>query len=421
MSPAIQFDNVSKIYRLGAYRTGLRDLWANRTAQDSSGSHKLLYALNEVSFEIDQGEAVGLIGQNGAGKTTALKLLSRVTTPTSGRLNVSGRLSALIQLGAGFHPDLTGRDNVYLNGTILGLSRAEIRQRFDEIVAFADLEQFIDTPVKRYSSGMYARLGFAVAVHVAPDVLLVDEVLAVGDTAFQFKCFRKIREFVDSGKTVVFVSHNLDAVQGLCQRVLWLDHGQLRLDGAPAEVISAYLQNQEEHFLKAGGKVTQTTQGPLHIERVVLRKQSGQESYEYDSGEDITVEFHYRADGIVKAPYFSVGVSDQGSGVLFLATMLLEDWARTDLVGRGVISCCFTGVSLMPKAYQIWGSVRDEHGFSDLVAWQPLCPFRVVTPPAPIAAHAEQLSIVHLKSDAPIYVDHEWRLEPFSSVIGEDA
>src|ERR671930_2677328 len=184
---------------------------------------------------------VGLVGQNGAGKTTTLKLLAGITRPTRGRVQTRGRVASLINLGAGFHPELTGRENILLNGVILGLTRREVRARFDDIVAFAELGPYLETPVKRYSSGMYARLGFAVAVHVDPDVLLVDEVLSVGDVAFQDRSIRKMLAFRDSGRGILFVSHNLSAVEMMCQRSIWLDHGRVRLEGPTAEVVQAYL------------------------------------------------------------------------------------------------------------------------------------------------------------------------------------
>jgi lipopolysaccharide transport system ATP-binding protein len=200
------------------------------------------WALHDVSFEIRRGEAVGIIGHNGAGKSTMLKHLSGIMQPTLGKIEVHGRLSALIEVGAGFHPDLTGRENIYLNGVILGMSRAEIRSKLDEIVDFSGLEEFIDTPVKRYSSGMYARLGFSVAAHIEPDILVVDEVLSVGDFAFQAKSLEKMRSILRGGATVIFVSHNLRAVTELCPRTLLLNHGKLVHDGPTHEVINTYMK-----------------------------------------------------------------------------------------------------------------------------------------------------------------------------------
>ena len=192
---------------------------------------EIIWALKDVSFNVEQGEVLGIIGRNGAGKSTLLKILSQVTAPTSGEVKIKGRIASLLEVGTGFHPELTGRENIYLNGAILGMSRQEIRRKFDEIVDFAEIEKFIDTPVKRYSSGMYVRLAFAVAAHLEPEILLVDEVLAVGDAEFQKKCLGKMGDVANEGRTVLFVSHNMVAVQSLCQRALWLDAGQLKEQG----------------------------------------------------------------------------------------------------------------------------------------------------------------------------------------------
>lgn len=203
----------------------------------------LLWALRDVAFEVKQGQAVGIIGRNGSGKSTLLKVLAQVTEPTEGYAEIRGRVGSLLEVGVGFHPELTGRENVYLNGAILGMRKAEIDRKFDEIVAFAEVERFLDTPVKHYSSGMYVRLGFAVAAHLETEILFVDEVLSVGDVAFQEKCLGRMKHAASGGRTVLFVSHNLLAIQALCQRALWLDHGVVVAEGRPAEVISNYLQH----------------------------------------------------------------------------------------------------------------------------------------------------------------------------------
>jgi lipopolysaccharide transport system ATP-binding protein len=245
MSAVVKFDDVSKRYQLGFSRTSVPSLvsaWAQRLLGRNGRDHArdVLWALRSVTFTLAPGESLALIGPNGAGKTTVLKLLANITQPTSGAVRVNGRLSALIELGAGFHPDLSGRDNVFLNGTILGMKRAEIAKRFDEIVAFAELERFIDTPVKRYSSGMIVRLGFAVAACIEPDVLLIDEVLAVGDAAFSQKCLNRIRSLLRQGTAIIFVSHNLYLVKGVCERSVYLRHGQVQANGQTSEVIRAY-------------------------------------------------------------------------------------------------------------------------------------------------------------------------------------
>src|SRR4051812_326148 len=237
--PAIRFDGVAKRFTIHHERArSLHDALAHLFQR--RGWREEFWALREVTFAVAPGEALGVIGANGSGKSTLLKLATRLLTPTHGRVRVDGRVAALLELGAGFHPELSGRDNVYLNASILGIPRRRVDERFAEIVAFAGVERFIDTPVKRYSSGMQARLGFAVAVHVDPDVLLLDEVLAVGDLQFQERCLVRIRELHAQGHTVLLVSHDLDAVQALCTQALWLHDGAVQALGPSAEVIAAY-------------------------------------------------------------------------------------------------------------------------------------------------------------------------------------
>ena len=254
MKPAIRVQNLSKQYRIGSRRSEsyqtLRESLVNamkaptaalryRGSNDEQADK--FWALKDVSFEVQPGEVVGLIGRNGAGKSTLLKLLSQITEPTNGRAELHGRVGSLLEVGTGFHNELTGRENVYMNGSILGMSRKEIDRKFDEIVAFAEMDRFLDTPVKRYSSGMYVRLAFAVAAHLDLEILLIDEVLAVGDSDFQKKCLRKMGTISQSGRTVVFVSHNLGLIHRLCERAVLLKQGQIACDGRAADVIEAYL------------------------------------------------------------------------------------------------------------------------------------------------------------------------------------
>ncbi len=243
---AVRVQNVSKLYRIGARRDPrtLRETFTELlTRRKREGEDERdLWALRDVSFEVKRGEAVGIVGHNGAGKSTMLKILSRITEPTTGSIHVRGRVSSLLEVGTGFHPELTGRENIALNGAILGMTRTEIRDRFDEIVAFAEVERFIDTPVKYYSSGMYMRLAFAVAAHLEPEILVVDEVLAVGDAAFQSKCLRKMSDVASHGRTVLFVSHNMPAVKSLCQSAVWLKQGQVVERGNSDAVVNHYLQ-----------------------------------------------------------------------------------------------------------------------------------------------------------------------------------
>ena len=246
-SEAVVVDGLGKRYLLGerepykTLRSSLAGLVKRRDRADAASARAELWALRDVSFSLQQGEVLGVIGHNGAGKSTLLKLLSRVTAPTEGRATLHGRASALLEVGTGFHPELTGRENVYLNGSVLGMRQAEIKAKFDDIVDFSEIGQFIDTPIKRYSSGMQVRLAFAVAAFLEPEILIVDEVLAVGDVAFQRKCLGKLGASSLEGRTVLFVSHNLPAIRALCQRAVVLDHGSLVFDGATAEAIDRYL------------------------------------------------------------------------------------------------------------------------------------------------------------------------------------
>jgi lipopolysaccharide transport system ATP-binding protein len=232
MRPIVQVRNLSKSYRLGEVAQGSRQ---------RPGRETLIWALRDVSFEVLPGEVVGIVGRNGAGKSTLLKILSRIVRPTAGEVDIYGRLGSLLEIGTGFHPDLTGRENVYLNGAIIGMSRSEIRRKFNEIVAFAEVEKFLDTPIKHYSSGMQVRLAFAVAAHFEPEILILDEVLAVGDAAFQQKCYQKMQEVIQEGRTIFFVSHDSSSVQRLCKRALFIESGRLKDDGPAEMVVKHYL------------------------------------------------------------------------------------------------------------------------------------------------------------------------------------
>ncbi len=257
---AIRVDRLSKQYRVGkvpAYGTlrdalaSLRKIPKRLLRRNETIADDRFWALKDVSFEVRRGEVVGIIGRNGAGKSTLLKVLSRITEPTEGEADIFGRVGSLLEVGTGFHPELTGRENIFLNGAILGMQRAEVMRKFDEIVAFAEVEQFIDTPVKHYSSGMYMRLAFAVAAHLEPEILIVDEVLAVGDAQFQNKCLGKMGEVARNGRTVLFVSHNMHAVGSLCERGLFLHHGRVVFHGSATESVTRYLEDARSNGKQA--------------------------------------------------------------------------------------------------------------------------------------------------------------------------
>jgi lipopolysaccharide transport system ATP-binding protein len=301
-SPVIQVQNLGKQYTLGK-RAGsglLRDRVAGLlrfgSAKPRGGipPQEDFWALREVGFSVQPGEVVGIIGRNGAGKSTLLKILSRITEPTTGRIEIRGRVASLLEVGTGFHGELSGRENIYMNGAILGMTRAEIRRKFDEIVAFAEVDQFLDTPVKRYSSGMYVRLAFAVAAHLEPEILIVDEVLAVGDQEFQRKCLGKLEHVTRAeGRTVLFVSHNLASVRQLCTRAILLNRGRLALSGTPGEVISQYMQaasapvSGPENYRHIQGD------GRARIERVQLHSAVAVEAH-YSVLEDVVIDLHYK-------------------------------------------------------------------------------------------------------------------------------
>lgn len=323
----IRAENLGKKYDLGAgsgnaarYRT-LRDTLAE--AASKLGQRKTrakaeeFWALRDVSFEIGRGEVVGIIGRNGAGKSTLLKILSRITEPTTGRVRVGGRVASLLEVGTGFHPELTGRENIFLNGAILGMSRLEIKAKFDEIVAFAEVERFLDTPVKRYSSGMYVRLAFAVAAHLEPEILVIDEVLAVGDAEFQKKCLGKMEEVSRGGRTVLFVSHQTGAVAGLCNRAMLLDQGQLVEIGSSRDVIARYLgqfsENLENGFERRPAEATKE----IAIVRAQTLNESGEPAGLFTHTEAITLAIVCKVNSWVSGAEIRFVVRDFAGRTVF--------------------------------------------------------------------------------------------------------
>ncbi len=308
----LEMDHVYKKFKRGELHDSLRDLIPAmarkilRGKRDEKLGQKEFWALQDVTFQVSRGMAFGIIGHNGAGKSTILKHLSGIMKPTRGAIKVHGRLSALIEVGAGFHPDLTGRENVFLNGTILGMTRQEIVERFDQIVAFAGLEDFIDTPVKRYSSGMYARLGFSVAAHVNPDLLLVDEVLSVGDWAFQRKCVEKMQSIIGGGATVIFISHNLKAVSSLCQRAMLLDHGQVSMIGETEAVIRKYMEGSSAESESIAAR-------DVYISSIRIANRNGEDCVQFRSGEQARFEIEITANTKSEKAAIAFSIQDERS------------------------------------------------------------------------------------------------------------
>ncbi|MFN3650778.1 MAG: ABC transporter ATP-binding protein [Armatimonadota bacterium] len=317
----IRVEQLSKRYQLGGregpYRTlretisGLATSPLRRFRRRSPGekADRELWALKEVSFEVREGEVLGIIGRNGSGKSTLLKVMSRITEPTTGRVGVRGRVASLLEVGTGFHPELTGRENIYLNGAILGMSRQEIQRKFDEIVSFAEIEQFLDTPVKRYSSGMYTRLAFAVAAHLEPEILVIDEVLAVGDASFQRKCLNKMQDVGQEGRTVLFVSHNMPAVTRLCPRAVLLNHGKLLDDGPSSRVVTAYLNSGlgTTAIRRWDDPATAPGNEVARICSARVRTEDSDAADAIDIRRPVAIEMEYEVlqDGHVLVPHFS--------------------------------------------------------------------------------------------------------------------
>jgi lipopolysaccharide transport system ATP-binding protein len=370
--------------------------WSRKKSED-------FWALRDVSFEIQPGEVVGIIGRNGAGKSTLLKLLSRITVPTEGRIRINGRIASLLEVGTGFHQELTGRENIFLNGAILGMSRNEIIRKFDEIVAFSEVEEFLDTPVKRYSSGMYVRLAFAVAAHLEPEILIVDEVLAVGDAAFQKKCLGKMGSFAQSGRTVLFVSHNMEAVRSLCSRCVWMKNGRVHGDGSVEEIIESYFDDvsRDQSFS------CDSAEYGLTIENVALKNNLGENSTQFRPGEDLTVEISYNAKKRIDRPSLAVGVLG-ATGSCFASNMLLDGHRPEYLEGSGRITCIFRSIPLLPQSYTVKMSVRAATVSDMIIPYQDVAGFTVVGDLAEYGYKGDFLQWARYST--PVVVPYEWRL-----------
>ena len=393
---AIDIDHATKTYR----RYGRRRQFATLKSALLSGSlitdlkpAETFTALQDVSLRVEAGETVGVIGPNGSGKSTLLKLVAGITKPTSGTVNVKGRISALIELGAGFHPEISGRENIFINGIMLGLSKREVVQKFEEIVEFAELEEFIDAPVKTYSSGMYARLGFAVAIHVNPDVLLVDEILAVGDQGFTHKCLDKFAEFRRRGKTILLVTHSLSLVERFCDDAVWLDSGLIKAVGDPKRVVDAYLshvENQEEQQLEADDiktrKMTETSSEPLttgeasmddmfqvtegrwgsrevEILDVTLVGDDGKSAHVFHSGDRISVRVHINAEKPVSDFVFGVGLFNADGVCCYGTNTDLEQLVSKEIVGEGTVDFTIDSLDLVAGTYKLDVAVHKRDGY----------------------------------------------------------
>jgi ABC-2 type transport system ATP-binding protein len=358
---AINVDNVSKRFRL--YHERNQSLKA-AFMRGRRAKYEEFWALRDVSLEVPQGETFGLIGENGSGKTTLLKCMAKILRPDKGAIATQGKISALLELGAGFHPELSGKENVFLNGSILGLSKRQLTDRFDEIVEFAGLEHFIDTPVKNYSSGMYVRLGFSVAINVDPDILLIDEVLAVGDAEFQRKCLEKFDELRTKGKTIVIVSHALESVRNLCDNAVWLEHGNLRRIGPANKVIDEYLTESHTDRVSDGDLGTRWGSGEARLERVELLDGSSQPVKRIRTGDPMTIRYHYQADETIRAPVFGLAIwALDGVRVTGPATRDGGLVPETLPAGaKGYIDLRIDRLLLLPGTYDVSASLHNNAG-----------------------------------------------------------
>ena len=402
MTPAIELVNVSKIYRRygGRHFSTLKSALLQRSILRDLQPSETFPALTGVTFSVPKGSTCGVIGRNGSGKSTALKLVAGITKPTSGSVHVEGRISALIELGAGFHPEISGRENVFINGIMLGLTRREIQERFDEIVDFAELQEFIDAPVKTYSSGMYMRLGFAVAIHVNPDVLLVDEVLAVGDEGFTHKCLDKFAEFRRRGKTILLVTHSLNLVERFCDEALWLDEGRALSHGDPKRVVGAYLTKVEEGEAQLLAETTakavedagrdgqegrdgqqgqerpvdptsnmyQATEGrwgsrEVEITNVAFLDAGGQPSFVFHSGDQMSIRLKVRAVHPIEDFVFGIGLFNADGVCCYGTNTYLEEMNPERLTGEAEATFSVESLDLIEGTYKLDVAVHKRDGF----------------------------------------------------------
>jgi lipopolysaccharide transport system ATP-binding protein len=425
MLPVIKVNGLSKRYRLGEQH-GVDSLRETITAKigaplrlingrkfvarnDSDQPH--IWALRNVTFEVMPGDVMGIIGRNGGGKSTLLKLLSRITYPTAGEVKLFGRVGSLLEVGTGFHPELTGRENVFLNGAILGMKRLEIAKKFDEIVDFSGIEKFLDTPVKRYSSGMYVRLAFAVAAHLEPEILLVDEVLAVGDLEFQRKCLGKIDEVARDGRTVLFVSHNMVAIEALCKTAIFLDSGRLTMIGHPADVVSAYAKlvtdtsAMSADLRRHSGRISNST--PLLEEVSVVSR--GREPSVIRMGDKILIAVKFESPTAIRPCCSFTIKTDRGLRVFHVSTFYSDQQWGDASANSGILTCTLESLPLMPGRYFIDLWLKDLFLPSTLDAISDACCFEVV--PANLLGSGR----LPPASEGPIFMNGQWSLSSLPS------
>ena len=399
MGAALFVDNLSKEYRLG--QQNARRWLGQALPSGKQNSDVLLKALDGVSFGVEQGEVLGIMGRNGAGKSTLLKLLSRITAPSSGQIKQKGRMASLLEVGTGFHPDLTGRENVFLNGAILGMRKAEVRKRLDEIVEFAGVSAFLDTPVKRYSSGMYVRLAFAVAAHLDPEILIIDEVLAVGDAEFQKKCVDKMKSAsAGQGKTILFVSHNLAFVQALCPRAILLEQGRLKADGPTADVIQQYIQgiqSSQDSLTRSGNLLAE-------LQSLQMYNEKDQPSALIQQGQPCSFVLEYHAKQALEQVGVALGFNDMGGQRILSVWSEFQQQRFSFSPGMNTIRITLPAMKLMPANYMLASYLTASGNLvEDVVDVQQLL---VVAPPLKEGFAAPSLNQGVFNDEATILLEN---------------
>ncbi len=402
----IQVENVSKRYvpRRQTLRDSINELLVRVARREHAGDrHSGFWAVRDLSFTVRKGETLGIIGSNGAGKSTVLKMIAGITAPTSGRITVKGRVGTLIELGAGFNPDLTGRENVYLNGAVLGLTRREIEERYERIAAFSGLGEFLEVPVKYYSSGMYAKLGFAIAVHVEADILLTDEILAVGDAAFQRQCLQKFQE-LKAATTIVLVSHDLAMVEKICMRALWIKGGRLECDGEPKKVIDVYLESvlqdrsrgrRAERLLGSDPQAKRWGSGEIEIVEVTTCNGQGQARTVFRTFDEFVVRLRYRVNGPFHEPGFCVNICTEEEAFIHGTNTFIREVPVTVAAAEGTIEVRYPRLPLLTGVYWLTVGVTSANN------WEA---------PYDLRERAQQFEVLRTRSDGGfICFDHQWR------------
>jgi lipopolysaccharide transport system ATP-binding protein len=416
---AVKFEDVVKRYPRGGrprYASVRHDLIAGlqRVGQRVRGrrlEERGPVALDQVSFRVEEGESFAIIGPNGAGKSTALKIVARISYPTHGVVRVRGRVGALIEVGSGVHPELTGEENIWLHGRIMGMSRVDVRRHYDEIVEFAEVQHALQTPLKMYSSGMQLRLGFAIASHLDPDIFVVDEALAVGDAGFQAKCVERMTKLVSEGRTLLFVSHTLSAIEAVCTRGIFINGGRVQFEGSARETIRSYLGWVDEtHQRRLGREWVSYDSRFLSLVRFSCHGDDGIERFAFRTGEPLSMVLDFRAVEALTRPYVSIGITDGRPGNLILCSMLVDGDAPERVEDFFKVTCRLHTVPLLPRVYEVWASVRSEQAYGDLYDWQRVGAFRI----AESSDMSGPSAVSYVATDGPIHAAHSWAVDQYS-------